>query len=328
MKGASSDRLDAAITHESRIFFLDVGDKVLPIDHDRYVAWARLEAAAPEFAGQRLILVDWYVRLAEARPEAVVNETCSWIVFDFAGFLDLRAAHAIDAKAAPSTAQWTRIRSLVFDGFAGADDRIRRHHAAPEARSVKEEFSSTELVRQLGAEPLQGADRDLHRDLGLPKRFLNLLRTTLRAPELSLGGFGFLLNFPWEIIQSPLFEGMDSMPHWEAVKYCTRAAFGDAAIMLIAFCAVAAAGRGRGWLMKPAPVPIAAFMLIGLLITIAIETLATSGRWLEGWTYSVRMPLLPGTNVALVPMLQWIVLPPLAVLLTRRQLRTRPASKR
>lgn len=31
-KGASSDRLDAAITDESRIFFLDVGDKVLPID--------------------------------------------------------------------------------------------------------------------------------------------------------------------------------------------------------------------------------------------------------------------------------------------------------
>jgi hypothetical protein len=160
------------------------------------------------------------------------------------------------------------------------------------------------------------------------QRLLNVFRNVVRAPELSLGGFAFLLNFPWEMIQSPLFEGMDSLPHGEAVKYCTRAAFGDAVIMLIAFWAVAAAGRGRGWLMKPAPVPIAAFMLIGLLITVAIETLATSGRWLEGWTYSVHMPMLPGTDIGLVPMLQWIVLPPLAVLLTRRQLRKRPASKR
>ncbi len=162
----------------------------------------------------------------------------------------------------------------------------------------------------------------------MPKRLLTVLLGALRAPEISLAGFAFLLSFPWEVIQSPLFEGMGSMPHREAVKYCTRAALGDAAIMLVAFWTVAAAGHGRGWLMKPAPVPIAAFVLIGLLITIAIETLATSGRWLEGWTYSNLMPMLPGTSVALVPMIQWILLPPLALLLTRRQLQNRDVSKR
>ncbi len=339
-KSPSSNRHDAANTFESRTFFLDADEKVLPIDHDRYVAWARREIAAPEFAGRRLILVDWYVRLAGARPEAIVNETCSWIVFDVAGFSDLHAAHGIDANAAPSAAQWAQIRSLVFDGAAGADDRVRRHYAAPNDRSVEEEaersssgtasptcFVPTELARKSGVEPMLGFDRDVHRDRGLPKRLLNILRDTLRSPELSLGGFAFLLNFPWEMLQSPLFEGMGSMPHREAVMYCTRAAFGDAAIMLIAFWTVAAVGRGRGWLMQPTPVPMGAFVLIGLLITIAIEMLATSGRWLEGWTYSSHMPMLPGTNVGLVPILQWIVLPLLAVLLTRRQLRERVASK-
>ena len=149
------------------------------------------------------------------------------------------------------------------------------------------------------------------------------LRDVLRWPELTLAGFAFLLNFPWEIIQSPLFEGMASMPHGKAVQYCTRAAFGDAGIMLVAFWAVAAAsGSGRGWLQQSEHMPIALFTVIGVLITTAIEMLATSGRWLEGWTYSADMPVLWGINVGVVPILQWIILPPAAVLLARRQLRS------
>jgi hypothetical protein len=153
--------------------------------------------------------------------------------------------------------------------------------------------------------------------------FSKYLRSALRWPELALAGFAFLLNFPWEIIQSPLFEGMASMPHGDALRYCTRAAFGDAGIMLVAFWTVAAASsRGRSWMQKSGIMPIAIFTLIGALITTAIEVLATSGRWLEGWTYSADMPILWGLNVGLVPVLQWIILPPATVLLARRQLRS------
>ena len=150
------------------------------------------------------------------------------------------------------------------------------------------------------------------------------LRNALRWPELTLAGFAFLLNFPWEMSQSPLFEGMGSMPHRNAVQYCTRAAFGDVGIMVIAFwIAAAASGRGRGWLQQSGRVPIAIFVIIGVLISTAIELLATSGRWLEGWTYTADMPVLWGVNVGLIPVLQWIILPPAAVLLTRRQLQAR-----
>lgn len=153
--------------------------------------------------------------------------------------------------------------------------------------------------------------------------FSKHLRNALRWPELALAGFAFLLNFPWEIIQSPLFEDMARMPHGDALKYCTRAAFGDAGIMLIAFWTVAVlSGRGRDWLQQSGRMAIAIFVIIGVLITTAIEVLATSGRWLEGWTYSADMPILWGVNVGLVPVLQWIILPPAAVLLTRRQLRS------
>ena len=156
--------------------------------------------------------------------------------------------------------------------------------------------------------------------------FLKHLQNALRWPELSLAAFAFLLNFPWETIQAPLFEGMASMPHRDAVQYCTRAAFGDVAITLIAYWIVAATS-GRGWLLQSRSMPIAFFVIIGVLISSAIEVLATSGRWLEGWTYSADMPILWGINFGLVPVLQWIVLPPAALLLTRRQLRSPPSTR-
>ena len=103
--------------HESRLFLLN-GNAVQPLAHDRYVTLARGKAAAAEFANRRFILVDWYLRLACGRPEAVVSETCSWLVFDAQGSLDLHAAHAIDAVAAPTEAQWARVRALVFGAAA------------------------------------------------------------------------------------------------------------------------------------------------------------------------------------------------------------------
>ncbi len=99
--------------HESRLFLLD-DNGVQPLAHDRYVALARGEATAAEFVGRRFILVDWYLRLACGQPEAVVNETCSWLVFDANGLLDPHAAHAINAGAAPTEGQWAQVRSLVF----------------------------------------------------------------------------------------------------------------------------------------------------------------------------------------------------------------------
>ncbi len=103
--------------HESRVFLLDESG-VRPLAHDRYVALVRGEATAAEFAGHRFLLVDWYLRLSCGHPEAVVNETCSWLVFDAQGIVDPHAAHVIDAPAIPSEAQWAQVRATVFgDSF-------------------------------------------------------------------------------------------------------------------------------------------------------------------------------------------------------------------
>ncbi len=109
---------EAAVNHETRLFLLGEGGSVEPLAHGRYVALARHATTAPEFAGRRFILVDWYLRVVGSQPQNVVNETCTWVVFDSKGRLDLHAALAIDAAAAPNEEQWTQVRAFVFGGDA------------------------------------------------------------------------------------------------------------------------------------------------------------------------------------------------------------------
>lgn len=153
------------------------------------------------------------------------------------------------------------------------------------------------------------------------------LRAVLQAlselPELNVMLFALLLNYPWEFIQAPLFAGMAEAAHWEAVKVCTRAALGDAVIMLVAYWGVAVARSSRAWVVAPGWRDVVLLSSIGVGITIVIERLALHGWWLAGWRYSAAMPVIPGLDVGLAPVLQWVVLPPLLVALVMRQLRGR-----
>ena len=142
-------------------------------------------------------------------------------------------------------------------------------------------------------------------------------------PEFNVLLFAFLLNYPWEIIQAPLFEGMAGQAHWEAVKVCTRAALGDAVIMLFAYWGVALLGRGRSWIAAPRWYETLLMASLGVVVTVVIERLAQRGEWLSAWRYSAAMPVIPGLEVGLVPVLQWLILPPFVVALVGAHLRGR-----
>ncbi len=142
-------------------------------------------------------------------------------------------------------------------------------------------------------------------------------RRLLDAPEVNVALFAFLLHLPWEFWQVPFFAGMAAAAHWSAVQVCTRAALGDALIALLAFLAVAAAARSRRWVVKPTWRTVCAYVAVGLVVTVAIERLSTAwGRW----AYGDAMPVVPVLGVGLLPLLQWLVLPPLTVWFVRRQL--------
>ena len=140
------------------------------------------------------------------------------------------------------------------------------------------------------------------------------------SPEASVAIFALLLNFPWEVLQAPLFAGMASLPHAEATQACLRATIGDMVIMLLAHAAVAIGWRDRRWMMKANRAQLALFMAIGVSVTVLIESLAVQGLWFSTWSYLQAMPLLPGTGIGLVPVLQWLMLPFLSVWFARRHL--------
>jgi hypothetical protein len=138
------------------------------------------------------------------------------------------------------------------------------------------------------------------------------------TPEFNVVVFGFLLSFPWEMLQVPFYAGMTTAQHWPAVKLCTRAAAGDAMIMLTAFWGVAIGTKSRSWISAPSRLRVAAFLAVGLTATVLIEHLATRATW--GWRYSALMPIDPLMGIALVPVLMWVIVPLLVLWFVKRQM--------
>ena len=141
-----------------------------------------------------------------------------------------------------------------------------------------------------------------------------------KMPELNMAIFALLLNFPWEVAQAPLFAGMADAPFSQAIKGCSQGTLGDIVIMLIAHGVVSLTARSRAWVATPTARQLALFIAIGVLITAVIEWLATRGHWVQSWTYSSSMPLIPGANIGVAPLFQWVVLPPLVIWFVRRQI--------
>jgi hypothetical protein len=144
------------------------------------------------------------------------------------------------------------------------------------------------------------------------------MKRLLVTPEFNVVLFAFLLNFPWEFLQVPFFAEMPAMVHWDAILLCTRATLGDVLIALTAFWIVAALRRSRHWLHRHDARAILGFVAVGIVITVGLEWHATELQ--QRWQYAERMPTLPLLGTGLLPLLQWLLLPPLIVWLARRQM--------
>ncbi len=60
------------------------------------------------------------------------------------------------------------------------------------------------------------------------------------------------------------------------------------------------------------------FLAVGIFVIIVFERLST-GAW-NLWGYSPIMPTVPIIGTGLVPLLQWVIIPPLVIWFVRRQL--------
>lgn len=150
------------------------------------------------------------------------------------------------------------------------------------------------------------------------RRGLGWLEALAALPEANLLFFAFLVNYPWEFLQVPLFVGLAEAPHWQAVKFCSAAALGDAVLTLALFWLVAAVERDRRWIRRPPLRAVALFVGAGLGATVVLEWLATGP--LDRWHYAPSMPTVPLFGTGLSPVVQWLVLPLVVLGIVRRQL--------
>lgn len=74
--------------YASYVFLLDEAGTIRPIPHALYVALARGEAVSPQLAGRAVRVADWYVRLRDGEPDAMVNEWYGWARFAEDGRFD------------------------------------------------------------------------------------------------------------------------------------------------------------------------------------------------------------------------------------------------
>ncbi len=123
-----------------------------------------------------------------------------------------------------------------------------------------------------------------------------------------------LLHLVWETLQLPLYTLWRTGTTREiafAVLHCTAGDIMIAALALVAALVLVGAAdwpRSRG-------LQVTLVMLaIGIGYTIYSEWLNTVMR--QGWAYTSAMPRLPWIGTGLSPLLQWVVVPLVAMWLT------------
>ncbi len=129
------------------------------------------------------------------------------------------------------------------------------------------------------------------------------MRTIWLFPRLFL--VAVLINYIWEITQSPLYVGMENfnLVWW----HCGLAALGDGLLVLLIYAAGWAVLRRRDWFVQPGGIGYAVMLLAGLVIGVSVEWLAVFIG--NRWEYTARMPLIPLLGVGLVPVAQMLALP-------------------
>ncbi len=139
---------------------------------------------------------------------------------------------------------------------------------------------------------------------------------SVRIPELYISFYAFLLNLFWEAIQAPLFvfdQQSSVFPLTGCLLFCSGV---DSLMILTSYWTLSVVARNRYWFLPKRPSYWVSFVGVGLLLAFISEYTAIHYRNL--WQYSERMPVIPGLDIGLTPILQWLILPPIVLILLTR----------
>jgi hypothetical protein len=124
------------------------------------------------------------------------------------------------------------------------------------------------------------------------------------------------LNLLWETVHLPLYTIWTTGSVREntfAVIHCT---IGDAMIAGLALLVALAVAGTYGWPFRRGQLVFAVTLVLGIAYTTYSEWMNTTVR--QSWAYSPLMPVLPMTGTGLSPLLQWLVVPSVALSVATR----------
>lgn len=113
------------------------------------------------------------------------------------------------------------------------------------------------------------------------------------------------LNYPWELAHGSFYQGVTDDP-W-AWWYCFVASLGDGVLVCLIYALGCLVFRRRNWFMPGHGLRIPFLLTAGLVVGVAVEWIGA--RLLQRWVYAPSMPLVPGLELGLVPLVQMILLP-------------------
>jgi hypothetical protein len=143
------------------------------------------------------------------------------------------------------------------------------------------------------------------------------LASVIFGPALAWTLWLFALNLVWEVAQLPLYV-MGRYPEWPALGYAVlHCTLGDAAMSFASYLIAALVTGAPRWPLHRPLAGLAVVLIAGELFTIWAEW--RNVYVLHSWAYAAGMPTILGIGVA--PLLQWLVLPALALIILRHHYR-------
>lgn len=124
------------------------------------------------------------------------------------------------------------------------------------------------------------------------------------------------LNLVWEFAQMPLYTLWQTGTAREIVFAGLHCTAGDAMIGGFSLLAALLILGAPGWPGARWGAVLTATVALGLGYTVFSEWLNVGLR--ESWAYSELMPIVGPFGTGLTPLLQWLILPPVAYLLATR----------
>lgn len=138
-----------------------------------------------------------------------------------------------------------------------------------------------------------------------------------RIPEIALGFHSFFLNFFWEVVQTYLYTLKDA-PFSTMLYGWLHCTLGDVILALGSFWTVSLMSHNRRWFSNLNRLNFVGFITVGVIGTVFSEW--ANVHIFKSWSYNESMPIIPLLKVGLTPFLQWMVIPPVTILLVKRYL--------